>query len=66
MAARFRCLRLPWKEGAERLGQAQELITTQDELIAVGISLLERAYKTTLMTRHVDGIRLTREGLLVL
>src|SRR5438445_596523 len=30
------------------------------------ISLLERAYKTTLMTRHVDGIRLTREGLLVL
>ena len=30
------------------------------------ISLLERAYKTTLITRHVDGIRLTREGLQVL
>jgi DNA-binding transcriptional LysR family regulator len=30
------------------------------------ISLLERAYKTTLMTRHVDGIRLTPEGQLVL
>src|SRR5204862_1759665 len=30
------------------------------------ISLLERAYKTTLVTRHVDGIRLTREGLQVL
>jgi DNA-binding transcriptional LysR family regulator len=30
------------------------------------ISLLERAYKTTLMTRHVDGIRLTPEGRQVL
>ena len=30
------------------------------------ISLLEHNYKTTLMTRHVDGIRLTREGLQVL
>jgi len=28
--------------------------------------LLERAYKTTLMTRHVDGIRLTPEGRQVL
>jgi len=30
------------------------------------ISLLESAYQTTLMTRHVDGVRLTREGLQVL
>jgi DNA-binding transcriptional LysR family regulator len=30
------------------------------------ISLLEHAYKTTLMTRHVDGIRLTPEGRQVL
>ena len=30
------------------------------------ISLLEDAYKVTLMTRHVDGIRLTQEGLKVL
>ena len=30
------------------------------------ISALESAYKTTLMTRHVDGIRLTPEGQLVL
>jgi DNA-binding transcriptional LysR family regulator len=30
------------------------------------ISLLEGAYKTTLMTRHVDGIRLTPEGRQVL
>src|SRR5258707_15234277 len=30
------------------------------------ISLLERAYKTTLMTRPVDGIRLTPEGRQVL
>ena len=30
------------------------------------ISLLENAYNTTLMTRHVDGIRLTTEGLQVL
>ena len=30
------------------------------------ISLLEAAYKTTLMTRHVDGVRLTPEGLQVL
>lgn len=30
------------------------------------ISLLEDAYKVTLMTRHVDGIRLTPEGLKVL
>jgi DNA-binding transcriptional LysR family regulator len=30
------------------------------------ISLLESAYQTTLMTRHVDGVRLTPEGLQVL
>ena len=30
------------------------------------ISLLENAYHTTLMTRQVDGIRLTPEGLQVL
>jgi DNA-binding transcriptional LysR family regulator len=30
------------------------------------ITLLESAYKTTLMTRHVDGIRLTPEGFQVL
>jgi DNA-binding transcriptional LysR family regulator len=30
------------------------------------VSLLESAYNTTLMTRHVDGIRLTPEGLQVL
>jgi DNA-binding transcriptional LysR family regulator len=30
------------------------------------IALLEKAYNTTLMTRHVDGIRLTLEGMQVL
>src|SRR5258708_19518009 len=30
------------------------------------IALLEKAYNTTLMTRHVDGIRLTPEGMQVL
>src|SRR5947207_5102904 len=45
---------------------AAEQLNMSANFLSKRISLLERAYKTTLMTRHVDGIRLTREGLLVL
>ena len=45
---------------------AAEQLNMSANFLSKRISLLERAYKTTLMTRHVDGIRLTREGLQVL
>jgi DNA-binding transcriptional LysR family regulator len=45
---------------------AAEQLNMSANFLSKRVSLLERAYKTTLMTRHVDGIRLTREGLLVL
>ncbi len=45
---------------------AAEQLHMSANFLSKRVSLLERAYKTTLMTRHVDGIRLTREGLLVL
>jgi DNA-binding transcriptional LysR family regulator len=45
---------------------AAEQLNMSANFLSKRISLLENAYKTTLMTRHVDGIRLTREGLQVL
>jgi DNA-binding transcriptional LysR family regulator len=45
---------------------AAEQLNMSANFLSKRISLLERAYKTTLMTRHVGGIRLTREGLQVL
>src|SRR5215475_13348015 len=48
-----------FRAAAERLNMSANYLSKR-------ISMLEQAYKTTLMTRHVDGIRLTREGLQVL
>jgi DNA-binding transcriptional LysR family regulator len=45
---------------------AAEQLNMSANYLSKRILLLERAYKTTLMTRHVDGVRLTREGLQVL
>jgi DNA-binding transcriptional LysR family regulator len=45
---------------------AAEHLNTSANFLSKRISLLERAYNTTLMTRHVDGIRLTPEGQQVL
>jgi len=45
---------------------AAEQLSMSANFLSKRISLLERAYKTTLMTRHVDGIRLTPEGRQVL
>jgi len=48
-----------FRAAAERMNMSANFLSKR-------ISMLEQAYKTTLMTRHVDGIRLTREGLQVL
>lgn len=45
---------------------ASEQLNMSANFLSKRITLLEHAYKTTLMTRHVDGIRLTHEGLQVL
>jgi DNA-binding transcriptional LysR family regulator len=45
---------------------AAEQLNLSANFLSKRISLLERAYKTTLMTRHVDGVRLTPEGRQVL
>jgi DNA-binding transcriptional LysR family regulator len=45
---------------------AAEQLNMSANFLSKRISLLERAYKTTLVTRHVDGIRLTPEGRQVL
>jgi DNA-binding transcriptional LysR family regulator len=45
---------------------ASERLNMSANFLSKRITLLERAYKTTLITRHVDGIRLTHEGLQVL
>lgn len=45
---------------------AAEQLNMSANFLSKRILLLERAYNTTLMTRHVDGIRLTPEGLQVL
>ena len=45
---------------------AAEHLNMSANFLSKRIWLLERAYKTTLMTRHVDGIRLTPEGRQVL
>ena len=45
---------------------AAEQLNMSANFLSKRISLLEHAYKTTLMTRHVDGIRLTPEGRQVL
>src|SRR5260370_10029059 len=45
---------------------AAEQLNMSANFLSKRISLLERAYKTTLMTRHVYGIRLTPEGRQVL
>jgi DNA-binding transcriptional LysR family regulator len=45
---------------------AAEQLNMSANFLSKRISLLERAYKTTLMTRHIDGVRLTPEGLQVL
>ena len=45
---------------------AAEQLNMSANFLCKRISLLEGAYKTTLMTRHVDGIRLTPEGRQVL
>jgi DNA-binding transcriptional LysR family regulator len=45
---------------------AAEQLNMSANFLSKRISLLERAYKTALMTRHVDGIRLTPEGTQVL
>src|SRR3989442_2412635 len=45
---------------------AAQQLNMSANFLSKRISLLEHNYKTTLMTRHVDGIRLTREGLQVL
>ena len=48
-----------FRAAAERLNMSANFLSKR-------ISSLESAYKATLMTRHVDGIRLTPEGLKVL
>ena len=48
-----------FRAAAERLNMSANFLSKR-------ISALENAYKATLMTRHVDGIRLTPEGLKVL
>src|SRR3954447_9369077 len=48
-----------FRAAAERLNMSANFLSKR-------ISMLERAYKTTFTARHVDGIRLTREGLQVL
>lgn len=45
---------------------AAEQLNMSANFLSKRISLLERAYNTTLLTRHVDGIRLTPEGQQVL
>src|ERR1700694_748840 len=45
---------------------AAEQLHMSANFLSKRISALESAYKTTLMTRHVDGIRLTPEGRQVL
>src|SRR6266478_1554691 len=45
---------------------AAEQLNMSANFLSKRISLLESAYKTTLITRHVDGIRLTPEGTQVL
>jgi DNA-binding transcriptional LysR family regulator len=45
---------------------AAEQLNMSANYLRKRISALESAYKTTLMTRHVDGIRLTPEGAQVL
>src|SRR5260221_6156074 len=45
---------------------AAEQLNMSANFLSKRISLLERAYKTTLITRHVDGVRLTPEGMQVL
>ena len=44
-----------FRAAATQLGDSANFLSKR-------ISVLENAYKTTLMTRHVDGIRLTPEG----
>ena len=41
---------------------AAEQLNMSANFLSKRISALENAYKTTLMTRHVDGLRLTPEG----
>lgn len=48
-----------FRAAAERLNMSANFLSKR-------IALLERAYNTTLLTRHVDGIRLTREGLQIM
>ena len=48
-----------FRAAAERLNMSANFLSKR-------ISALENAYKATLMTRHVDGIRLTPEGIKVL
>ena len=50
--------------GSFRAAAAQ--LNMSANFLSKRISVLESAYKTTLMTRHVDGIRLTPEGRKVL
>src|ERR1700682_972829 len=45
---------------------ASEQLKMSANFLSKRITALESAYNTTLMTRHVDGIRLTPEGLQVL
>src|SRR6202140_3906030 len=45
---------------------AAEQLNMSANFLSKRISARESAYKTTLMTRHVDGIRLTPEGVQVL
>ena len=52
--------------GADALNAAAAELKASANFLKKRISLLEKAYNTTLMTRHVDGIRLTPEGTLVL
>jgi DNA-binding transcriptional LysR family regulator len=48
-----------FRAAAEQLNMSANYLSKQ-------VSALESAYKTTLMTRHVDGVRLTPEGTKVL
>ena len=48
-----------FRAAAEQLNMSANFLSKQ-------VSALESAYKTTLMTRHVDGVRLTPEGTKVL
>src|ERR1700693_346114 len=45
---------------------AAEQLNMSANFLSKRVSLLERTYKTTLMTRHVDGVRLTPEGCQIL